>query len=191
MAGVSRQTVSRVLNDHPSVTSATRTRVSDAITGVGYVVNNGARSLRSGRARMIAIFVLPDAEKTGARLLPLLEATIREAGSWSIVRFLDSRDDLDGLVLESTGAVADGAIIVRPARGVCAGGETSSGRRVAADLHSVDAFVRELADGDNAPRPATSTTLIVQIDPDAAGLIDDHVATEHPHLSSLPQLRKT
>ena len=56
-AGVSHQTVSRVLNDAPSVKEATRTRVLAAITELGYRRNNAARMLvtnRSGRIGLVA-----------------------------------------------------------------------------------------------------------------------------------------
>lgn len=57
LAGVSHQTVSRVLNDATLVKEATRTRVLDAIRELGYRRNSAARSLatnRSGRIGMIS-----------------------------------------------------------------------------------------------------------------------------------------
>lgn len=56
-AGVSHQTVSRVLNDSPLVTAATRARVQAAIAQLGYRRNNAARALardRSDRIGMIS-----------------------------------------------------------------------------------------------------------------------------------------
>ncbi|GGF40624.1 hypothetical protein GCM10010922_15040 [Microbacterium sorbitolivorans] len=44
-AGVSRQTVSRVLNDHPEVAASTRERVAAAMDELGYRMNNAARAL--------------------------------------------------------------------------------------------------------------------------------------------------
>ncbi|HEX4813064.1 MAG TPA: LacI family DNA-binding transcriptional regulator [Nonomuraea sp.] len=44
-AGVSHQTVSRVLNDHPNVRGETRTRVLEAIDKLGYRRNLVARAL--------------------------------------------------------------------------------------------------------------------------------------------------
>lgn len=58
-AGVSPVTVSRVLNDAPNVTAATRERVNRAIVELGYVPNVVARSLRSRRTRSLAL-ILPD-----------------------------------------------------------------------------------------------------------------------------------
>jgi LacI family transcriptional regulator len=57
-AGVSIGTVSNVLNRPDLVASATRKRVLDAITELGYVRNDSARQLRAGQSRQIAIVVL-------------------------------------------------------------------------------------------------------------------------------------
>lgn len=46
-AGVSHQTVSRVVNSHPSVSQATRARVQQAITELGWTASETARALRS------------------------------------------------------------------------------------------------------------------------------------------------
>lgn len=48
-AGVSQQTVSRVVNGQPNVSQATRDRVTDAMARLGYRPNFAGRSLRDGR----------------------------------------------------------------------------------------------------------------------------------------------
>ncbi|MET9962881.1 LacI family DNA-binding transcriptional regulator [Streptomyces sp. NPDC006326] len=55
LAGVSRATVSFVLNDTPGhrVSEATRTRVLDAARQLGYVPHAAARSLRAGRSNLV------------------------------------------------------------------------------------------------------------------------------------------
>jgi LacI family transcriptional regulator len=58
-AGVSKVTVSRVLNNAPNVNHATRRRIEQAIQELGYVPNVAARSLRSKRTRSLALIV-PD-----------------------------------------------------------------------------------------------------------------------------------
>lgn len=57
-AGVSRSTVSRVVNDHPNVRPSVRQRVLDVIQSTGYHPNAAARTLASQRAWMIGL-VLP------------------------------------------------------------------------------------------------------------------------------------
>src|ERR1700761_8910701 len=58
LAGVGRQTVSNVLNGSGRVGEATRARVLEAVTALGYSPNHGARSLRSRRTRQLA-YVMP------------------------------------------------------------------------------------------------------------------------------------
>ncbi|MDQ1102798.1 LacI family DNA-binding transcriptional regulator [Nocardioides zeae] len=55
LAGVSHQTVSRVLNDSPQVKGATRERVVAAIAELGYRRNGAARSLAMNRSRRIGM----------------------------------------------------------------------------------------------------------------------------------------
>ncbi|HEY3345383.1 MAG TPA: LacI family DNA-binding transcriptional regulator [Anaerolineaceae bacterium] len=57
-AGVSRSTVSRVINDHPGVKEGVRARVLGVIQKTGYHPNAAARTLASQRSRMIGL-VLP------------------------------------------------------------------------------------------------------------------------------------
>jgi DNA-binding LacI/PurR family transcriptional regulator len=58
-AGVSRSTVSRVINHDPNVNEETRAKVLNIIDLLGYVPNTAARMLRSQNARIIGI-VVPD-----------------------------------------------------------------------------------------------------------------------------------
>lgn len=55
LAGVSHQTVSRVINDSPDVSEATRARVRAAIEQLGYRPSNSARALASHRSRTIGL----------------------------------------------------------------------------------------------------------------------------------------
>jgi DNA-binding LacI/PurR family transcriptional regulator len=57
-AAVGRQTVSNVLNGSGRVGEATKARVLDAVTTLGYHPHHGARSLRSRRTRQLA-YVMP------------------------------------------------------------------------------------------------------------------------------------
>lgn len=61
-AGVSRQTVSRVINDGPNVKPAVRARILSAIEQLGYVPNLSAR--RMGGARSYLILAINDRQRT-------------------------------------------------------------------------------------------------------------------------------
>ena len=58
-ASVGVMTVSRVINNHPSVKATTRAKVMSAIARVGYVQNDAARMLKGRRSRTIGLIV-PD-----------------------------------------------------------------------------------------------------------------------------------
>ena len=62
-AGVSRSTVSRVLNDHPDVRAAVRERVEAVIAETGYQPNQAARALVSNRSGLIGLVMLSDADE--------------------------------------------------------------------------------------------------------------------------------
>lgn len=56
-AGVSRSTVSRVVNNHPNVSDKVRKRVLEVIESTGYHPNIAARTLASQRSMMIGLVV--------------------------------------------------------------------------------------------------------------------------------------
>ncbi len=56
-AGVGLGTVSRVINEHPSVSDATRQRVQQAIIDLEYVPNPTARRLSTGKTLTISVLV--------------------------------------------------------------------------------------------------------------------------------------
>ncbi|MFJ2767252.1 LacI family DNA-binding transcriptional regulator [Streptomyces sp. NPDC087300] len=58
VAGVSAQTVSRALSDHPNVREETRAKVLAAVERLGYRKNSAARILSSGRSRTIGVVTL-------------------------------------------------------------------------------------------------------------------------------------
>jgi DNA-binding LacI/PurR family transcriptional regulator len=80
LAGVSRKTVSRVLNDEPYVSDEARRRVLAATEELGYRLNNAARALASGRTRSIGVVALGTAGYGTASLLVHIEEAVRDAG---------------------------------------------------------------------------------------------------------------
>ncbi|MDT0571786.1 LacI family DNA-binding transcriptional regulator [Streptomyces sp. DSM 3412] len=80
LAGVSRKTVSRVLNDEPYVSKESRRRVLAAAEELGYRLNHAARALASGRTRSIGVVALATAGYGTASLLVGLEQAVRDAG---------------------------------------------------------------------------------------------------------------
>ena len=62
-AGVSRSTVSRVLNDHPDVRASVREKVEAVIAETGFVPNQAARALVSNRNGLIGLVMLTEADE--------------------------------------------------------------------------------------------------------------------------------
>lgn len=100
LAGVSHQTVSRVLNDHPNVKEQTRLRVRAAIAELGYRPNRAARALVTGRSQLIGVVARNSMLYGPASMLTEFEQAAADAGfavSVSSVRELD-RDSISQVV---------------------------------------------------------------------------------------------
>jgi len=80
LAGVSHQTVSRVLNDHPSVRPETRERVQAAIAELGYRRNTAARTLVTRRSGAIGVMTSGSALFGPTSTLIAVEGAARDAG---------------------------------------------------------------------------------------------------------------
>lgn len=79
-AGVSAQTVSRVLSDHPNVQESTRSKVLAAVDDLGYRRNNTARALVTGRSRTIGVLTLATNNYSRSSLALGVELGARETG---------------------------------------------------------------------------------------------------------------
>jgi DNA-binding LacI/PurR family transcriptional regulator len=80
LAGVSHQTVSRVLNAHPGIRPETEARVRAAIAELGYRRNSSARALVTHSSRLVGVLTtVPDLPDT-ARALVGIERALRAAG---------------------------------------------------------------------------------------------------------------
>ncbi|MET9696805.1 LacI family DNA-binding transcriptional regulator [Streptomyces sp. NPDC006529] len=80
VAGVSAQTVSRVLSGHPGVQDRTRAKVAAAVEQLGYRRNNAARMLSSGRSRTIGVVTLQTTSYSRAAVISGIEHTAQAAG---------------------------------------------------------------------------------------------------------------
>lgn len=92
LAGVSHQTVSRVLNDHPSVRPETRERVLAAIAELGYRRNSAARALVTRRTGALGVVTTSSAHHGPTSTLLGLESAAREVGYWVSVAAIDRFD---------------------------------------------------------------------------------------------------
>lgn len=115
-AGVSRATVSRVVNGHPRVTPQVAEHVREAIEALNYVPNRAARSLASQRTQSVALVVPESAAKVFTD--PFFASVVQGV----VTRIADSEYTLT-LIIESesnasktrrylTAGNVDGALIV-------------------------------------------------------------------------------
>jgi DNA-binding LacI/PurR family transcriptional regulator len=88
-AGVSHQTVSRVINDAPMVADATRARVKAAIAELGYRPNRSARTLAGGVVRSVTVFTFDTSLYGTAETLRGIEDGAAAAGFTVLISVLD------------------------------------------------------------------------------------------------------
>jgi DNA-binding LacI/PurR family transcriptional regulator len=116
LAGVSHQTVSRVLNDHPSVRPETRERVHDAIVALGYRRNSAARTLVTRRSGTLGVVTPATALYGPTSTLVALEEAAREVGwyvSVATIRRFDG-DSMHAAIEHFLGQGVDGVAIIAP-----------------------------------------------------------------------------
>ena len=149
VAGVSYQTVSRVINGHPSVRPTTRELVLAAIEELGFRPNRAARVLRGAPARSVTVLTSNTSLYGYQAALQGIEEAARAAGFAVGVRVVDS-----ALPQEVTAAVKraiepGGSLIVIAHDQT---GDHGTGRRPAGDPDGGDGR-------DPGRRPGPGTTL--------------------------------
>lgn len=111
LAGVSYQTVSRVLNEHPSIRPATKQRVLDVIGEIGYRPNQAARALVTSRSRTIGVLTSQNAHYGPTTSVTAIEHAAREAGyritvtSIASTEYPSIRSALDHLLTQAVEAL--------------------------------------------------------------------------------------
>lgn len=120
-AGVSAQTVSRVVNGSPRVDPATRTRVEAAMASLGYQVNRTARALRTGRFHTIGLVVETLATVGNSRMLEAIaDAAAADGYALTVVTAVGRDAVADGFArLHDQGV--DGAIVLNEASALARG----------------------------------------------------------------------
>lgn len=116
LAGVSHQTVSRVLNGHPNVREQTRLRVRAAIAQLGYRPNKAARALVTGRSQLIGVIAQNSSLFGPSSLLGAFESAAATAGfsvSLRRVNVLD-RESISAAVEYHRDARVAGIVAIAP-----------------------------------------------------------------------------
>src|SRR5881398_271094 len=133
-AGVSHQTVSRVLNNHPSIRPATEARVREVMTRLGYRPNRAARTLVTSRHHTIGLLVAGGGLWGPSSASIAIEEAARAAGYTVASAALASEDlasmsaALDSLLAHGV----DGLVVIAPH-----GRAFDAARRAAPELPTV------------------------------------------------------
>ncbi|WP_349865745.1 LacI family DNA-binding transcriptional regulator [Leifsonia sp. WHRI 6310E] len=116
-AGVSRQTVSRVLNDHPSIRPETRDRVIAAMAELNFRPNRAARMLTTARSTTIGVLAASTSSLFGpASSIDAVENAARDAGYFVTVAHTSALDRasveaaLDHLLAQAV----EGIVVIAP-----------------------------------------------------------------------------
>lgn len=116
LAGVSHQTVSRVLNDHRNVRPETRSRVLAAIAALDYRPNSAARTLVTRRSQTLGVISFDTTLYGPASMLYGIEQAARSANyfvSIASLRSLDRSSLLDAVSRLRDQAV-EGIVVIAP-----------------------------------------------------------------------------
>lgn len=120
LAGVSSQTVSRVVNNHPYVSEDTRRRVLTAIRKLDYRPNRAARSLATRRSCTLGVVSYDIAFYGPAQMVMNIEQTAKRRG-YTVSLATTERMALDEVrqaVIDVGGEAMDGLLFIAPVAGV-------------------------------------------------------------------------
>jgi DNA-binding LacI/PurR family transcriptional regulator len=116
LAGVSHQTVSRVLHDSPAVRPETRERVLAAMKELDYRPNSAARALVTGRTRTLGVISFDTTLYGPASAIFGIERAAHDAGYFTIIVSLRSltRESVRGALERLRDRGVDGIIVIAP-----------------------------------------------------------------------------
>jgi DNA-binding LacI/PurR family transcriptional regulator len=116
LAGVSLQTVSRVINDSPHVSAATRQRVEDAMRKLEYRPNPVARALVTGRSRTLGVVSFDTTLFGPASTLFGIERAAHDAGYFVSIVSLRAltRSSVVSAVERLRAQGVDGILVIAP-----------------------------------------------------------------------------
>ena len=130
VAGVSGQTVSRVVNDSPRVDPATRARVESAMAQLGYRPHRAARALRTGRTQTLGLLVSTRATVGNSRMLQAVADTAATRGYALTVVTLGAHPDVSSAFERLSDQGVDGVMVLNEATAAARDAPAPAGLRV-------------------------------------------------------------
>jgi DNA-binding LacI/PurR family transcriptional regulator len=111
--GLSRWTISRVLNGHPEVKPETSRRVREAMIQLGFVPSPVGRALRGGRTGMVGVCFQALGSPIVARKIAALQRVLRGAGFRALFELTDGQPEIELEVVRHFVAMKlDGLVLV-------------------------------------------------------------------------------
>lgn len=160
VAGVSAQTVSRVVNDSPRVDPATRANVEAAMSQLGYRMHRAARALRTGRTDTIGLIVANLSSVGNSRMLQALADHAAERGFALTVVTASGREAVADAFARLSDQGIDGAVILNEATALARGLDVPPGLAlVVVDSPADDRFAVVQTDHAAGAREATGHLL--------------------------------
>jgi DNA-binding LacI/PurR family transcriptional regulator len=116
LAGVSHQTVSRVLNNHPSIRESTKLRVQQVMDELKYRPNRAARALVKGRSRTIGVISASSSEYGPASSIAAIQDAARAAGYYVNTANLTSvdRPSIEAAIDHLMYQAVEGIVVIAP-----------------------------------------------------------------------------
>jgi DNA-binding LacI/PurR family transcriptional regulator len=115
-AGVSYQTVSRVINGGSRVSDSTRAQVLTVIADLGYRRNDAARALVTSRSRTIGVIADASPRYGPVSTLAAVEQAAREAGYNTVVTAMDNPSPTDAIRAFNSFSerAVEGVVVISP-----------------------------------------------------------------------------
>ncbi|WP_161882138.1 LacI family DNA-binding transcriptional regulator [Deinococcus alpinitundrae] len=113
-AGVSKMTVSKVINKKPGISETTRQRVMQAVDELGYTVHASARALAGGRTHTLGVVVSSLDSQYFSELMRGADMTARDAGLELLISTTRASHEHRNIGRLAHGLV-DGLLMVFPA----------------------------------------------------------------------------
>ena len=115
-SGVSHQTVSRVVNNHPNVSNKTRQRVLESIQALSYRPNRAAKGLATSKTGVIGIISFGTNYFGPGQMFTEIERTVRARGYGLTLRNIDapSAQQLQAAIDDLASHSVDGIVVNAP-----------------------------------------------------------------------------
>jgi LacI family transcriptional regulator len=112
-AGVSKQTVSRVINDKPDVAPQTREQIQGLIKAMGYAPDPIARSMK-GRSYTLGCITPNFSDLNISSIVQAAQNTARENGFFTLVTSAETEIDFPSILNEMINRRVDGLLVINP-----------------------------------------------------------------------------